>query len=53
MLKNFLRDENGQGMVEYGLIIAVVALVVVGGLALLGGDLVTMFTGIKASLGIA
>jgi pilus assembly protein Flp/PilA len=39
MLKRFLNDENGQGMVEYGLIIAVVALVVVGGLSLLGGDL--------------
>lgn len=52
MLKKFLKDENGQGMVEYGLIIAVVALVVVVGLTALGGDLKTMFAGIKSKLNI-
>ena len=52
MFKNFLNDENGQGMVEYGLIIAVVALVVVVGLTALGGDLSTMFTSIKSKLTI-
>jgi pilus assembly protein Flp/PilA len=39
-LKN---EESGQGMVEYGLIIVVVALVVIGGLSLLGGRLDTLF----------
>ncbi len=52
MFKSFLKEENGQGMVEYGLIIAVVALVVVVGLTALGGDLSTMFTGIKDKLAI-
>ncbi len=52
MFKSFLKEENGQGMVEYGLIIAVVALVVVVGLTALGGDLSTMFTSIKAKLNI-
>jgi pilus assembly protein Flp/PilA len=28
-MKNFFKDESGQGMVEYGLIIALVAIVVV------------------------
>ena len=51
MLKKFFKNESGQGMVEYGLIIAVVALVVVGGLALLGDDLTAMFTGVSAKLG--
>ncbi|MCQ2553037.1 MAG: Flp family type IVb pilin [Clostridia bacterium] len=34
-MMNFLRDENGQGMVEYGLIlalIAIAAIAVIGGL---------------------
>ena len=29
-VKNFLMDEDGQGMVEYGLIIGLVALAVIG-----------------------
>ena len=32
-VKNFLMDEDGQGMVEYGLIIGLVALAVIGALA--------------------
>ena len=50
-MRNLIKNESGQGMVEYGLIIAVVALVVVGGLSLLGGDLSAMFSGIKDNLG--
>lgn len=42
-LINLFKDESGQGMVEYGLIIAVVALVVVVALTTLGGSLQTMF----------
>ena len=30
MLKNILKDESGQGMVEHGLIIALIAVVVIG-----------------------
>ncbi len=37
MLKKFLADENGQGMVEYGLILALVAVVVIAALSTLGG----------------
>ncbi len=37
-------DEKGQGMVEYGIMIAVVALVVLLGLALLGTNLNTAFS---------
>ncbi len=43
-LKN---EESGQGMVEYGLIIVVVALVVVVALATLGNNLSGLFTGIS------
>ena len=39
MLKNFtnmLRDEDGQGLVEYALIIALVSIVAIAGLTFLG-----------------
>ncbi len=38
-----LRREEGQGMVEYGLILALVAVVVIAVLTAIGGDLVTKF----------
>jgi len=45
----FVRDE-GQSMVEYGLIIALIAVVVVGALMLLGGDISNLFKNITANL---
>ena len=36
-------DEDGQGMVEYGLIIGLVALAVIGALAVLGPKISDMF----------
>jgi pilus assembly protein Flp/PilA len=44
---DFLKDENGQGMVEYGLIIALIAIVVIAALSLLGPKIANMFN--KAS----
>ena len=43
---NFLKDEDGQGMVEYGLIIGLIAVVVVGALVLLGPKIKDMFNNI-------
>lgn len=42
----FVSEESGQGMVEYGLIIALVAVVVIGALTALGGNLGGVFEGI-------
>jgi pilus assembly protein Flp/PilA len=51
-MKNFYNNEEGQGMVEYGLIIALVAVVVIVGLTLLGGKTNTLFSGISDKLTI-
>ncbi len=42
--------ERAQGLVEYGLIIALVALIAIGGLTLLGPTLNTMFTNVNGRL---
>jgi pilus assembly protein Flp/PilA len=43
MLKRFLNDENGQGMVEYGLIIALVAVAVIAAIVALSGNIGNIF----------
>ncbi len=43
-MKDFLKDENGQGMVEYALIIGLIAIVAVVALVLLGPRIREMFT---------
>ena len=42
--------ESGQGMVEYGFIIALVAIVAIAGLIILGPKLSTLFTDLGASV---
>jgi len=37
-IKNFIREEEGQDVVEYALVIGLVALAGTGGLTLLAGD---------------
>lgn len=43
-------EESGQGMVEYGLIIAAVAIVALVGFQALGGGLNTFIDGLKTKL---
>lgn len=47
---DFLKDENGQGMVEYGLIIALIAIVVIAALTILGPKIAKMFNGVNEQL---
>ncbi|MDO6355990.1 MULTISPECIES: Flp family type IVb pilin [unclassified Caloramator] len=59
MLRNLLgfmmslnfKKQKGQGMVEYGLIIALVAVVVIVALTLLGGNIRNIFNQIAGELG--
>ncbi len=48
MMKRLFWDEEGQGFVEYSLIILLVALVVIGALSLVGSDLTAFFTEVSA-----
>ena len=50
MMKVVLQNRKGQGMVEYGLIIALVAVVVIVGLTALGGKANTLFSGLSDKL---
>ena len=42
-LLKFLRDEKGASAVEYGLLVALIAAVIVGAVTLLGGNLKATF----------
>ncbi|MDD4689588.1 MAG: Flp family type IVb pilin [Eubacteriales bacterium] len=49
-MMNFLQDENGQGMVEYGLIIGLIAIVVVAALLALGPKIRDMFNDVTEKI---
>jgi pilus assembly protein Flp/PilA len=44
LLKRFVKEESGQGLVEYALIIALIAVVAVAAITLLGGRIANLFT---------
>lgn len=46
----FTKEESGQGMVEYGLIIALVSIVVIAALTLVGTKLTELFKRIANTL---
>jgi len=48
MMQRFIKDERGQGLAEYGLIIALVAVLLVGSLTLFKDGLVGVFTDITS-----
>jgi pilus assembly protein Flp/PilA len=50
-VKNYFPErEEGQGMVEYGLIIALVAVVAIAGLIILGPKIASLFTALGSSV---
>ncbi|MBF7082485.1 Flp family type IVb pilin [Desulfallas sp. Bu1-1] len=50
LLAKLWREESGQGMVEYGLILALVSVVVIGVLATIGQKLLTKFQAVDSQL---
>jgi pilus assembly protein Flp/PilA len=50
MLRSFFAKEEGQGLVEYALILVLIAIVVIGVLTLLGNRVSQVFSNINSGL---
>jgi pilus assembly protein Flp/PilA len=50
MLRTFFAREEGQGLVEYALILVLIAIVVIGILTVLGNQVSTVFSNINSGL---
>ena len=46
-IKQFIADESGATAIEYGLIAALIAVVIISAVTALGGQLETTFTSVK------
>ena len=50
LFSRFIRDESGATAIEYGLIAALISVVIIGALQTLGGNLQTNFNNVSAAL---
>ncbi|MFS8180946.1 Flp family type IVb pilin [Pseudovibrio denitrificans] len=50
MFAKFLKDESGATAIEYGLIAAFIAVVIIGAVTTIGTEIAEIFTGIGDSL---
>ena len=50
MLRSFFAKEDGQGLVDYALILVLIAIVVIGILTVLGGKVSQVFSSINSGL---
>jgi pilus assembly protein Flp/PilA len=51
VIKKFFKNEEGATAIEYGLIAALIAVVIIGAVTLLGGNLTTTFNAVATALG--
>jgi pilus assembly protein Flp/PilA len=49
-IKTFMKDESGATAIEYGLIASLIAVAIIGALALLGTGLTNIFTEVSSDL---
>jgi pilus assembly protein Flp/PilA len=49
-MKALFTEEQGQGMTEYGLVLGVIAVAVVGALVTLRGEIITMFQNVVTAV---
>ena len=52
-IKNFVREEDGVTAIEYGLIAALIAVVIIASVTIVGDQLVLVFTAISDALVLA
>jgi pilus assembly protein Flp/PilA len=52
-IRNFFKDESGASAVEYGLLVALIAVVIIGAVSALGTSISTMFTTVSNSISTA
>ncbi len=50
-IKNFFKDESGASAVEYGLLVALIAVVIIGAVRILGTNLNNTFTNAGNEIG--
>ena len=50
MLRNFWRDEQGQDIAEYAVMLAVILVLVIGTVRLIGGNANNAFSSVASSL---
>ena len=50
MLRSFFAKEEGQGLVEYALILVLIAVVVIGALTALGGNIRDLFNQLAGTI---
>jgi pilus assembly protein Flp/PilA len=48
---NELRNDRGASAVEYGLLVALIAVIIIGAVTLLGGNLATIFQDVADEIG--
>jgi pilus assembly protein Flp/PilA len=51
LVSRFVRDESGATAIEYGLIAALISVVIIGVLTTIGGNLNTKFGSVATALG--
>jgi pilus assembly protein Flp/PilA len=52
-IRNLLQDESGASAVEYGLLVALIAVVIIGAVSMLGTTISTMFTKVSTAISTA
>ena len=52
-IRNLLQDESGASAVEYGLLVALIAVVIIGAVSSLGTSISKMFTTVSNSISTA
>ena len=52
-LRKLFRDEEGATAVEYGLMVALIAIVIIGAVTILGTNLSTKFNSVAVAVGAA